>query len=288
MQPTSSTIKPHLLRLSGDDGKIPGFSAERVIEEANAVDLHHPAGPADHVLVIPVKQEAVLYWKTDGKPRDVAFSAGDMVFNPKGNFVAPRWKQDTEFLLFRVSEHLLAQVSEEMESSALASPAPLFGFRDESLRFLSQAIIGFYESSPTSDVLKSEVLVRTLGSHLVSLFQGKSHAHHLGKHILPLRAMHKLDELIRATLHQEIRLEQLAAHVGVSPSHFVFLFRRTTGTSPYHYVMLKRLERAREMLMRSPTTISEIALNCGFYDQSHLTRLMKRHTGLTPLQLRRK
>ncbi len=72
----------------------------------------------------------------------------------------------------------------------------------------------------------------------------------------------------------------------MSPSHFTRVFRAATGRSPHQYVLGQRLERARRALLTTDTAIADIAGACGFADQSHLTRTMRRHLGLTPNALR--
>ncbi|MFE7620297.1 helix-turn-helix transcriptional regulator [Streptomyces sp. NPDC057496] len=58
------------------------------------------------------------------------------------------------------------------------------------------------------------------------------------------------------------------------------------GESPHQYVMQLRLERARQALLNTNRPIADIAVEHGFADQSHLTRMMRRHTGTTPGLLR--
>jgi AraC family transcriptional regulator len=73
---------------------------------------------------------------------------------------------------------------------------------------------------------------------------------------------------------------------GLSPSHFARRFKSATGAPPHQYLMAMRVERAkRRLLAREP--IAEIALECGFTHQEHLTRVFRRLTGMTPASYRR-
>ena len=72
----------------------------------------------------------------------------------------------------------------------------------------------------------------------------------------------------------------------MSPYHFLRLFKESMGLTPYRYVIERRVERARELLRRSSLPISEVALSCGFTDQSHLSWHFKRLVGLTPKAFR--
>jgi AraC family transcriptional regulator len=79
----------------------------------------------------------------------------------------------------------------------------------------------------------------------------------------------------------------MAAVAGVSTYHFAHQFRRATGLPPYQYVIMRRVERA-EQLLRAGTDLplAEIAARAGFSDQSVFCRHFKRLVGVTPGQFR--
>jgi AraC family transcriptional regulator len=74
----------------------------------------------------------------------------------------------------------------------------------------------------------------------------------------------------------------LAQQTGYSPYHFARLFRQTTGESPHHFVLRQRIERAQRLLKETDVPLAHIAVESGFANQSHLTRVFKQHRGLTP------
>ena len=79
----------------------------------------------------------------------------------------------------------------------------------------------------------------------------------------------------------------LAALAGVHPSHLLRTFRRHHGTTVAAFARRRRLERARAEIATSPRPLSAIALDCGFADQSHFTRLFRQAFGETPGQYAR-
>lgn len=81
---------------------------------------------------------------------------------------------------------------------------------------------------------------------------------------------------------QVLSLRTLAAQAGLSPHHFARLFRKTTGTSQHQFVLAQRLEKAQRLLRETKVTLADLALDAGFANQSHLTRMFKRRFGLTP------
>jgi AraC family transcriptional regulator len=91
--------------------------------------------------------------------------------------------------------------------------------------------------------------------------------------------------LVDRHVGEPLPLARVAAAVGVHPVHLARTFRRVYGTTFAAYVRQRRVERAR-MALAGPSPLSDIAALAGFADQSHFSRLFKRHTGLTPSQYR--
>jgi AraC-like DNA-binding protein/mannose-6-phosphate isomerase-like protein (cupin superfamily) len=79
----------------------------------------------------------------------------------------------------------------------------------------------------------------------------------------------------------------LAEVVGLSPNHFSQVFRRDVGQTPHRYLMDRRVERARELLVQSQLGISELAAQLGFASGSHLARSFRAAEGMTPTAFRR-
>jgi AraC family transcriptional regulator len=124
---------------------------------------------------------------------------------------------------------------------------------------------------------------------------------HLARHYSarrPLRAaaggdlsdarLRRTVEFIHANLIDDVSLETLADVAGMTPFHFARLFKRATGQAPHRFVIQRRLERVREMLISSDATLAEIAAQTGFYDPSHLTWHFKRTWGVSPREFSRR
>lgn len=95
----------------------------------------------------------------------------------------------------------------------------------------------------------------------------------------------RVEDYVEASLAEPIRLDDLARLAGLSAFHFQRMFRASFGLSPHGFTRRRRVERARLML-RTGEPIAAIAAACGFGDQSHLTRVFKSETGLTPAAYR--
>ena len=74
--------------------------------------------------------------------------------------------------------------------------------------------------------------------------------------------------------------------MGLSPHHFSLVFKNTFGTTPHHYLLLQRVEKAKRLLASGEQSIGEAALEVGFANQSHFTRMFRRIIGETPREYR--
>ncbi|NJK27486.1 MAG: helix-turn-helix transcriptional regulator [Coleofasciculaceae cyanobacterium SM2_3_26] len=84
-----------------------------------------------------------------------------------------------------------------------------------------------------------------------------------------------------------ITIGELAALVCLSEYHFIRSFKKSAGMTPYRYILHKRLELARDLILDTKMRLVDIAIACGFSSQSHMTRLFKRHFHQTPMEARR-
>jgi AraC family transcriptional regulator len=83
-----------------------------------------------------------------------------------------------------------------------------------------------------------------------------------------------------------IRISALADQLGMGTHQFTRLFRQTMGHSPYRFVMMRRIERARAVLEKTALPLAEIALELGFASQSHFTSAFHREMRTTPATYR--
>lgn len=104
---------------------------------------------------------------------------------------------------------------------------------------------------------------------------------------LPPGIARRVREYVETHLSDSVDLATLAAIAGVSVYHFARTFKQSTGVTPHHYLVKRRVERAQEMLARTQLSLPEIALAVGFSDQSHLTRHFRQLLGTSPGQFRR-
>lgn len=103
----------------------------------------------------------------------------------------------------------------------------------------------------------------------------------------PYSHMNKVILYIQEHFEQQIEVKILAEMVNLSLSQFERNFKKLFNMTPLKFINKVRIDNSCEMLISSNATLSEIALDCGFYDHSYFTKIFKNQMGLTPIQYRK-
>ena len=125
------------------------------------------------------------------------------------------------------------------------------------------------------------------GTALAMLARGARLYRAIRNHEREPRWLAQAVDYLRAHRLDRIKLSEVARTVGVHPSRLAHEFRARVGASPGEYVRRLRLEWAAQRLVEEDAPIAEVALRAGFYDQSHFSRLFRRHFGIAPAAWRR-
>ena len=99
------------------------------------------------------------------------------------------------------------------------------------------------------------------------------------------KRVQRLIDYIKVHFKEDISLKQLGSLVNLNPFHLVRLFKKTTGLSPYEYLLITRTEYARQLL-RLGCQVQDAAIEAGFYDSSHFNRSFRKIAGTSPKSFR--
>jgi AraC family transcriptional regulator len=153
---------------------------------------------------------------------------------------------------------------------------------DPLLTHMALALEAEVEAESMADRLYAKSLADALASHFLRRYADCRPA------IPPLPAglapykLRRTTTYIQQHLDRQLSLTELAAVAQTSPRHFARLFKSATGKTLHQYVLSCRLDRAKQLLAETRLSISEVAYQVGCTDQSHLTALFRRYTGITP------
>jgi AraC-like DNA-binding protein len=129
-------------------------------------------------------------------------------------------------------------------------------------------------------------VAQALVAHVLATY-GRRAAPEVARGGLARWQVRRATDMLGADLMKRSELTEVARECGLSLSHFSRSFRQTVGDTPHGWLIRRRLERAQAMLRDSGAPLAEIALSCGFADQSHFTRLFSREMGVSPGSWRR-
>ncbi len=122
---------------------------------------------------------------------------------------------------------------------------------------------------------------RMLNSHLSG-----SSGHHSRQDQTAAQRMKQMLEFIESHYTEALTLEQIAAAASLSENACLRCFRQVLNTSPIQYIKQLRLEKAAQLLLSTNRKIGDIALECGFTDQSYFTRTFREEKGISPREFR--
>ncbi len=96
----------------------------------------------------------------------------------------------------------------------------------------------------------------------------------------------KVKEYIASHLYERISVAEIAEELGMNASYLNSSFKQQTGKCITDYIQMQKTQQAKIMLKSGEGSLSDIWTQLGYYDQSHFSRIFKKHTGYTPKQFR--
>ncbi|MGV8937390.1 MAG: helix-turn-helix domain-containing protein [Allorhizobium sp.] len=159
------------------------------------------------------------------------------------------------------------------------------GQRDPVMFGLAQALLPSLENPHQANLLFVERINLAVLAHLSQTYGGVFFPLEKKGTLAPWQER-RVKDYLDAHFHQTVAVADLAETCELSRSYFIKAFKESFGRTPYRWLSEYRVARARDMLL-GDTSIAEIAIDCGFADQSHMTRIFAEYMGLAPGQFRR-
>ncbi|SAL19016.1 AraC family transcriptional regulator [Caballeronia udeis] len=199
-------------------------------------------------------------------------------------------ESDCTILSIWISESFTRKTLEQLElKSGVAEIRPQLQMRDPRFQHLAWALQAELDAGDASDPLFAESLCTAMVVRLAGNGAGASIATLDGKRrTLALRTATSVIDFIESNLDQRLMLDELAALAQLSVPHFKVLFRETLGVPVHRYVVQRRVERAKALLLQGKLSAAQVALETGFSHQSHMAHWMNRLLGLTPREIMKK
>jgi len=158
---------------------------------------------------------------------------------------------------------------------------------DDVIAHMCIALMPALRASDQVNRLFVDHVTTAFAAHMAQAYGGMQNVQRLVKGGLAPWQVRLAKEMLAGDLKGETSLAALAAACGLSRDHFSRAFRHSAGLPPHAWLNKARVERSMMLLRQPGQSLSEIALECGFVDQSHFTRVFLRRVGLTPGAWRR-
>ena len=270
--------------------------AQKTAHQGNFIISHH-FEPDTQIEVAATNHHWLCYMLSDCKLHQITrigdreytgeMRRGDIWLKPNSHNGFWSYKDSDECLLFAIAPDLLRQIAIEndFDNAESVEILPILNKHDSQLHNLAMLFQQEIAHTQPGGRMYIESLSNMLAVHLLRHYciPGKV-AEYTGG--LPPYKLKQVTDYIYSHLADDISLGELANYVKLSQSHFSHLFRQSTGKSPYQFLIQQRVNRAQELLLKQDMAIADVAIRVGFYDQSHLSRHMKKLLCVSPKQLR--
>ncbi|HEV3080457.1 MAG TPA: AraC family transcriptional regulator [Gemmataceae bacterium] len=253
-----------------------------------ASELHQPA-LTHHGLVLFARPPEELDLVYEGVKRHIPPPAGSISVVPAGCPALWRWSGCKDSLHIYLEPGLIARVAAEafgLDPARLTLP-PLDGLDLPHLRATMLTVDAELTAAAAGGPLLAESLANVLAVHLIRHVAAPRRPARWPDGALPRAKLRAVVDYVEEHLDAGLTLEQLAAVAQLSSYHFARQFRRATGLPPHQYVIMRRVERAKQLLQEGGDfSLAQVATRAGFSDQSQLSHHFKRLIGVTPGQFR--
>lgn len=246
-----------------------------------------PSIPTNHMVVVHLDGPADIEVADGGAFRMYRVMPGHVSVFPAGAVFSCRTRSSGRFYSISLTAQFVANHGMPPDNDLLPELVPVRAVTDGVMKALCDRIRDEVMARHPNGRFYVEALGTALAAHLTRHYlrpvtQGNNGR---GRGLTPSQ-LRKAVEFMRERLAQDLPLEAIATAAGLSPFHFARRFKVATGHAPHQYLIRQRIERARHLLAHTEISLAEVAHQCGFCDQSHLTNHFRRVTGLTPRRFR--
>jgi AraC family transcriptional regulator len=266
------------------DGSTPVVNAKPVRTRDYSVEIQW-SGPAAlpslyhnlHVVTVGLSGESVVLRGSPESCHPVRLAAGDSSVHPAGLAPQVTWPNGMHCLHLHLHPRLVRRLGGAGSAAADTTLQVRPRLHDPVLAEIGFELFHLVRGPGSLDLAAVDRLVMALATHVVATYSAPA-----GTPVyVGARPVEEVLDLFREGT-VVTGMETVAGWCGLSRSHFSRRFRALTGLWPQAMILGSRIEAAKHLLERGVGSLSEVAYTSGFADQSHLNRVFRRATGLTP------
>lgn len=261
------------------------------VEELTYAPGERTVPPVDHHLVtLHLGQPVHLYQARAGQSSEAVHPANVLTITPAMHDDRRIWQEACHAVHFWLHPDLLTRMTQETLGTKAKMPEATlqscFLSDDQTLVHIANLLLAELRQESASehglDTLYIESLRNALIAHLLRQYGTVAVAESPAIRPLCDRSRRRLEAFIEEHLDHDLTLECLSHIVAVSPFHLARQFKSATGSTLHQYVIARRVEAAKRLLLTDRSSATQAAYQVGFGSQSLLNRHFKRLTGTTP------
>ena len=246
----------------------------------------------DQTIVVMTRGEQELEVLSGGVLRRATYRPGAVGLTPGGATDRLRRRVNREAgpackINIYIPQALFDEAADQLCRGGSVPPTPLVahGYVDAPIRYVALALLdGLREGAST---LYADSAVCWLVRHLLTFgCESSSGDREVRQSAAIDKRIGRALELISHHYAEPVSIDKLATESGVSKFHFARLFQQATGTTPYRHLLDTRLKAAKQLLLTTDLSISEVARKCGFGRPNHFTTQFRNRFSIGPRDLR--
>jgi AraC family transcriptional regulator len=193
------------------------------------------------------------------------------------------------FLVFYLPRAALDAIADDASAPRIRdlSYKPGAGVNDVTISGLGSLLLPALSHPDQANRLFVDHVLLAVGVHVAQTYGGMQPMWRPARGGLAPWQERRAMEILRANIKRGVALKEVARECGLSVGYFSHAFRRTLGVAPHKWLMEQRVVLSKEKLRDDGLSLSDVAMECGFSDQSHLTRVFRQTVGVSPGAWRR-
>jgi len=271
-------LHAHPIR-SSTDVRWSGLALEVYSVPALVISEHEHLENFVHVIL---RGSAKYEVKTRGKTRQFGASPGTTFILPRGTVDELTWGGPTRRIAVAIHPRLLVSALDETAHENDIELTEHWNLMDPQITAVLLAMTTDLKEGSPAGRLYGEALANALAVYLLNRYTVRRYTPVAYRGGLPGYRLRRVLDFIGDNLAEGLSLEQLAAVAGMSSHYFAELFKKSTGHAPHQYVLLQRIERAKENLRVAGRSVIQAGLDSGFQNPSHFARVFRKLVGVSP------
>ncbi len=192
-----------------------------------------------------------------------------------------------DFLLVEIAPSFFDNASDERVGRRVTGLECVTGMHDPVLANLARAVAPTLAHPHEASTLFIDQIGAAIGTYLAEQYGGATLPSRRRNRRLSRQHEARAKEMLLSSLDGKLSIGDIAQACSLSRSYFSRSFQESTGQTPHQWLMKQRVEMACGLLAQGALPLADIAVDCGFADQSHFSRVFTQHLGAPPGTWRR-